>query len=77
MNVVYQVPVVFIDSVIEDGFAEKIEIKRFEEETNIVAKFLSTDDPYICPDGSCRSTGYSAGIPTSLDSDLGNTKFGG
>ena len=77
MDVVYQVPVVFIDSVIDDGFAEEIEIKRFEEETNTVRKFLNTDDPYRCTESSCGSSGFSSGVPMSLHSDVGNTKFGG
>ena len=76
MSVVYQVPVVFIDSVIEDGHAEEIEKKRFQEETNIVKKFLESDDPYICSGGSCRNSDFSSGIPISLDTDLGTTKFG-
>ena len=63
-------PVVFIDSVIEDGFAEPIEIQRFKEETNNASKFLNTDNPFRCNESSCGSTSYRTGIPLSLNSEV-------
>ena len=76
MNIAYQVPVVFIDSVIEDGYAETEEIDAFNEETSKVTEFLKTDDPYRCTYDTCRNTDYSNGIPISLDTEMGNMKKG-
>ena len=76
MHIAYEVPVVFIDSVIDDGFADPEEIDAFKEETSKVTEFLKTDDPYRCNDATCSNTDYSQGIPYSLDTEIGNTKTG-
>ena len=75
MHIAYEVPVVFIDSVIDDGYADKEEIDAFREETSKVTEFLKTDDPYRCNDDTCRNTQYD-GIPYSLDTEIGDTKTG-
>ena len=62
-------PVVFIDSVIEDGYAEPIEIQRFKEETDKTIEFIITDNPFRCNESSCRSSSYTSGVPLSLNSE--------
>ena len=75
MKIAYEVPLVFIDSVIDEEFSDPEEYDTFKEETSKVIEFLKTDDPYRCND-TCRSTDYSNGIPYSVDNERGNTKTG-
>ena len=76
MGVTYDVPVVFIDPVIEDGFADEKEIEIFLSETQKVKNFTSFGDPYVCNPHVCMTTSFTAGLPTLQDSDIDSTKYG-
>ena len=54
MLVPYDVPVIFIDSVIDDGYAEDFEIKTFKEETEKLLNFTKNGEPYVCSDVTCK-----------------------
>ena len=76
MGVSYDVPVVFIDPVIMDGFADPKEIEIFEMETEKVKNFTSLGEPYVCSSSTCKQTSFSAGLPILQDPAFDNTKYG-
>ena len=75
MLVPYDVPVIFIDSVIEDGYADDFEINTFEEETSKLLNFTENGEPYVCSDVTCKDYTYSSGVPVSMDMQMGDTKY--
>lgn len=76
MFVPYDVPVVFIDSVIPDGDADEHEVEMFMNETRKVQQFMSMDTPYECLDSSCVNQEFTEGIPIYMDMELGNRVLG-
>ena len=76
MFVPYDVPVVFIDSVIPDGEAEEYEVEMFKNETSKVQQFMKMDTPYKCLDSSCANRVFTEGIPIYMDMELGNRVLG-
>ena len=76
MCVPYDVPVVFIDSVIPDGEADDFEVEMFKNETRKVQQFMNMDTPYKCLDSSCVSQEFTEGIPIYMDMELGNRVLG-
>ena len=76
MFVPYDVPVVFIDSVIPDGEADDFEVEMFKNETRKVHQFMNMDTPYKCLDSSCVSQEFTEGIPIYMDMELGNRVLG-
>ena len=67
LYVPYDVPVVFIDSHIPDGEAEKYEVEMFKNETSKAQQFMSVDTPYKCLDSSCANQQFTEGIPIFMD----------
>ena len=72
----YDVPVVFIDSVIPDGDADDYEVEMFKNETSKVHQFMSMDAPYECLDSSCVNQEFTEGIPIYMDMEMGNRVLG-
>ena len=71
----YDVPVVFIDSVIPDGDAEDYEVEMFQNETRKVLTFMKEGSPYKCTDATCKEVGFTDGIPIYMDTQFGNRVF--
>ena len=76
MYVPYDVPVVFIDSVIPDGDADEHEVEMFKNETSKVHQFMSLGTPYKCLDSSCVHKEFTEGIPVYMDMESGNIILG-
>ena len=76
MGVTYDVPVVFIDPEIPDGYAEKQEVKIFETETQKLKSFKSSGNPYVCSSSTCKETSFSAGLPILEDTDVSSYRYG-
>ena len=76
MGVARDIEVVFIDGVIDEEFAHPAEFLIFKNETEKMEKFMTSGEPYLCSEATCRSTAFQFGIPTTMDMEMGSLRYG-
>ena len=76
MGVPLDVPLVFIDGVIDEEITDDEEMEIFNNETQKLMQFMEKGEPYQCSSSTCKSTAFQHGVPTSMDMEMGPIRYG-